>query len=86
MPPVFGLTLAAVAACGSLVLVQLLAFEADPVALVVLVGAERGGHHGHAAAWADRRTVVVIHAVSIPLFVGSVVTRRWRLPASHHLA
>lgn len=27
--------LAAVAACGSLVLVQLLAFEADPVALVL---------------------------------------------------
>ena len=54
------------AAGGSLVLVQLLAFEADPVALVLVVGAERGGHQGHAAAWADRRTVVVIHAVSIP--------------------
>ena len=54
------------AAGGSLVLVQLLAFEADPVAFVLVAGAERGGHHGHAAAWADRRTVVVIHAVSIP--------------------
>jgi hypothetical protein len=54
------------AACGSLVVVQLLAFDADPVALVVVLGAERGGHHGHAAAWADRRTVVVMHAVSIP--------------------
>jgi hypothetical protein len=55
-----------VAAHGSLVLVQLLAFEADPVALVVLVGAERGGHHGHAAPWTDRRAVIVFHAVSIP--------------------
>ena len=60
------MALAAMAAGGSLVLVELLAFEADPVALVVVVGAERGGHLGHAAAWADRRTVVVIHAVSIP--------------------
>jgi len=52
--------------CGSL-LVQFLAFDADPVALVVTIGAERGGHHGHAAAWTDRRAVVVIHAVSISL-------------------
>jgi hypothetical protein len=35
---------------------------------VLVVGAERGGHQGHAAAWADRRTVVVIHAMSIPGF------------------
>ena len=54
------------AAGGSLVLVQLLAFEADPVAFALVVGAERGPHQGHAAAWADRRTVVVIQAVSIP--------------------
>jgi hypothetical protein len=26
---------------------------------VAVVGAQRGGHHGHAAAWADRRAVVV---------------------------
>jgi hypothetical protein len=63
-PPVSAL--AATAAGGSLVLVQLLALEADPVALLLAVGAERGGHQGHAAAWADRRTVVVIHAMSIP--------------------
>jgi hypothetical protein len=33
---------------------------------VVVFGAECGGDHSHAAAWADRRTVVVIHAVVIP--------------------
>jgi hypothetical protein len=55
-----------VAVCGSPGLVQFLAFEANPVALAVFVGAQGGGHHGHSAAWADRRTVVVIHAVSIP--------------------
>jgi hypothetical protein len=59
-------TLAATAAGGSLGLVRLLALEADPVALLLVVGAERGGHQGHAAAWADRRTVVVIHPMSIP--------------------
>ena len=41
-------------------LVQLLAFEADPVAFVLLIGAERSGHHGHTAARTDRRTVVVV--------------------------
>src|ERR1700751_4998473 len=45
-----------------LVLVELLAFEADPFALMVVVGAERGGHHRHAAARADRWAAVVIHA------------------------
>ena len=50
---------------GSLLLVKLLTFEADPVALVLVVRAERGGHHGHGAAWADRRAVVRIHVESI---------------------
>jgi hypothetical protein len=52
--------------CGSLVLVEFLAFEADPVALGLSVSAERGGHHGHAAARADRRAVFLIHPVSVP--------------------
>src|SRR5205814_5424498 len=50
---------------GSLVLVKLLTFEADPIALVLVASAERGGHHGHTAAWADRRAVVPIHAPSL---------------------
>jgi hypothetical protein len=60
----------------SLALVQLLAFKADPVALVPVVSTERGGHHGHAAARADRRALVVIHVVSIPgLLVGRVLAK-----------
>ena len=62
-------------ACGSLVLVELLAFEADPVALALGVSAERGGHHGHAAARADRRAVIVFHAVSIPSSRDSEATK-----------
>src|SRR5438270_759671 len=41
--------------------VEFLAFEADPLALVVLAGAESGRHHGHAAGRTDRWAVVSLH-------------------------
>ncbi len=40
-------------------LVELLALEAHPVALRIVVGAERRGNRRHAAARADRRTIGV---------------------------
>src|ERR1043166_7941304 len=39
-------------------LAQLLAFEASPVAVAALICAQRGGHHRHTTAWADRRPVI----------------------------
>jgi len=50
---------------GSGLPVQFLALQTDPIAIVLVAGAELGRHQGYAAARADRRTVV-IHGVSIP--------------------
>jgi hypothetical protein len=52
-------------AAGSCVLAQLLAFETDPFALMLVVGAQRSRNHRHAAARADRRPVFLVHGASI---------------------
>ena len=46
-------------------LAEFLALEADPLTLVLLVSAERGRHHCHAAVRADRWTLVPSHVTSI---------------------
>jgi hypothetical protein len=58
--------------------VKFLAFEADQFAVTVIPRTESGRHHGHAAGRTDRRTVVSIHATSIPVAVGVNDLRRDR--------
>src|SRR5436190_3948777 len=51
---------------GSPLLVEFLAFEADPFAVMDLTSAEGGRNHGHAAGETDRWPVIRIHLMSIP--------------------
>jgi len=53
-----------VTASRRVVLVELLALEADPVAFGILIGAECRRNHRHAAARADRRAVVQTYCTS----------------------